>query len=80
MSSHMVHDLVVDRAFQRAGVNMTAEQFRAQMGTMKGRVPGIPAEQRILLWNALYDSHEGRLVSPDTAIALLRETLAPDVD
>ena len=80
MSSHMVHDLVVDRAFQRAGVEMTAEQFRAQMGTMKGSVPGLAADQRTLLWNALYDSHEGRLVSPDTAIALLRETLAPDVD
>jgi hypothetical protein len=74
MSAHMVQDLVVDRAFQRAGVGMKAEQFRARIGTETGAVQGANAKRNVLLWNALYDSQSG-FTSPDTVTPLLHDVL-----
>lgn len=80
MSSHLVQDLVVDRALQRAGVSMSAEQFRAAMGAVPGQMPGMSTPLRQLLWEALYDGTEGRLTSPEGTIALLRAALEAGVD
>ena len=80
MSAHMVQDLVVDRAFQQAGLSLDAEQFRGMMGRVHGRAPGGNADLKTLLWNALYDAEEGHFTSPDTVTPLLREVFGEMVD
>jgi len=69
----MIQDLVVDRAFQQAGLSLDAEQFRGMMGRVHGSVPGRAADLKTLLWNTLYDADEGYFTSPDTVTPLLRE-------
>ena len=38
VSSHLIQDIVVTRAFKRAGINMTSQQFRVEIGKATGAV------------------------------------------
>ncbi len=70
-SAHMAQDLVVDRAFQNSGRYVDAERFRGMLGHMNG--PGARGGNlSSQLWNALYDSQEGRLTAPETVTEMMR--------
>jgi hypothetical protein len=38
VSSHLIQDIVVTRAFKRAGINLTSQQFRVEIGKATGAV------------------------------------------
>jgi hypothetical protein len=68
-TSHLLQDLVVDRAFQQRGRYIDAERFRRLLGGLRTTQAPRGAELRILLWNALYDSQHG-LNEPERVAAL----------
>jgi hypothetical protein len=68
--THLIQDLVVDRALSAAGIPLRAEQFRALLG---GVVGGENFGSRI--WIALYDAAYGQINEPETLTPLLRTVL-----
>jgi hypothetical protein len=76
VSSHLVQDIVVTRAFKRAGINMTSQEFRVLIGKATGTVKfekmkrtsalvlltdgGQQITTAELIWRATYDSFFAR--------------------
>jgi hypothetical protein len=71
-STHLIQDLVVDRAL--AGAGLRAEQFRALLPRAHG--PGnIPFGDRI--WRALWDAERpGAINAPESLMTAVRQILA----
>jgi len=76
-SAHMAQDLVVDRAFENSGRYVDAERFRGMLGRMHNRPGARGGDLSVELWNALYDSNEGRLTSPETVTEMMRSAFGP---
>jgi hypothetical protein len=86
--THLVQDLVVNRAFKRAGSDMTSLKFRALIGKAAGQVRpeqmmrrgaavftrGQEIAAADLVWRFTYDSlHMGQLNQPETIYPILRK-------
>lgn len=86
--THLVQDLVVNRAFKRAGSDMTSLRFRALIGKAAGKVQPNQMMRRgaavftrgqeipvaDLVWRFTYDSlHMGQLNQPETLAPLLKK-------
>jgi hypothetical protein len=71
--THLVHDLVVDRALKAAGENLTSPEFRALLGKAEGMVlPGpntqlkkVKMRTGDLVWRMTYDTFENDLPKPE---------------
>ncbi len=76
VSSHLIQDIVVTRAFKRAGISMTSQEFRVLIGQATGNVKflkmrrtsalvlltdgGQEISSAELIWRATYDSFFAR--------------------
>jgi hypothetical protein len=75
VSSHLIQDIVVTRAFKRAGINMTSQEFRVLIGQAIGNVRlsrmkstsalalltgGKEISTADMIWRATYDSFFAR--------------------
>ena len=74
INTHLLQDLVVDRALRAAGRSESAAEFRALLERVKGRMPGGGIPLGDLVWRVTYDvEHPGQINDPET----LREALRP---
>jgi hypothetical protein len=72
--SHLLQDLVADRALRAAGRSEGAADFRAMLGRVKGTAPGFTISLGDLLWRVTYDVEgSGHINEPES----LREALRP---
>jgi hypothetical protein len=73
-TTHLIQDLVIDRAFQEAGIGMRAEQFRALLPQVTGTGGNVPLGDAV--WRILWDSETGGLINrPEDLIQALRQVL-----
>ena len=79
--THMVQDLMIDKALARAGEKVTASEFRQLLGRLQEQSrelsPGEMVHTGDKLWRAIYDAigEAGALNEPETLSAVLRERL-----
>ena len=73
-TTHLIQDLVVDRALREAGETLRAEQFRALLPRVNGQGVNIPIGDEV--WRALWDADvQGAINEPERLFAALRQIL-----
>jgi hypothetical protein len=91
VSSHLIQDIVVNRAFKKANIKMTSVEFRAKLGQATGKLdpmkvrrtaftPIVTGGKEIatseLLWRVTYDSMiMGHLNRPESLGEILKKLL-----
>ncbi len=91
VSSHLIQDIVVNRAFKKANIKMTSVEFRAKLGQATGKLdpmkvrrtaftPIVTGGKEIatseLLWRVTYDSMiMGHLNRPESVGEILKKLL-----
>jgi hypothetical protein len=72
INSHLVHDLVVDRALRAAGRSESAADFRMLLGRVHGRAGRTAIPLGDLIWRVTYDvESEGHINEPESLKAAL---------
>jgi hypothetical protein len=80
--THLIQDLVITKAFDRAGVNITAFKFRSLLDKVQGKVKlrdGKMIDLGDFLWQQLYDLinlPELPINQPEVLFTFLKDILA----
>jgi hypothetical protein len=86
--SHLIQDLVVNKAFAAAGLAHTSPEFRQMLGECKGYIYNMtgepikgdagPYDTKIgeFVWQETYDATDGEMLNrPESLYPVLRELL-----
>jgi hypothetical protein len=70
-TTHLIQDLVVDRALSAAKIPLRAEEFRALLGDVVGQ-----QNLGVRIWIALYDAAYGQINQPEALMPALQSVLS----